>query len=153
MEKNPEKANLAGRKGARWLPKAPGPGLCVRSEAAVQVGSGDRAPCRHFFLMVGRREGRNVTKQQTPGKLESPAPPDARPRRPRRRPQHRLRDPPPPLTAPSARSVQPCAPRPFRNPPSAPVSTEINADAKEVRAQQRGKHSGENSPPRLNRGE
>ncbi|XDA90018.1 hypothetical protein R6Z07F_019598 [Ovis aries] len=33
---------------------------------------------------------------------------------------------------PCARSVQPCAPRPFRNPPSAPVSTEINADAKEV---------------------
>ncbi|XP_027385543.1 uncharacterized protein LOC113884793 [Bos indicus x Bos taurus] len=81
--------------------------------------------------MVGRREGRNVTKQQTPGKLESPAPPAARPHRPRRRPQHRLRDPPPPLTAPSARSVQPCAPRPFRNPPSAPRSTEINEDAKE----------------------
>ncbi|XDB65147.1 hypothetical protein AB1E18_018439 [Capra hircus] len=33
---------------------------------------------------------------------------------------------------PCARSVQPCAPRPFRNPPSAPVSTEINADAKEA---------------------
>ncbi|CAI9171868.1 unnamed protein product [Rangifer tarandus platyrhynchus] len=80
--------------------------------------------------MVGRREGRNVTKQQTPGKLESPAPRDARPRG---RPAHRPRDPPPPRTPPSARSVQPCAPRPFRNPASALVSTEINADSEGVR--------------------
>lgn len=62
-----KKQNPAGRKGARWLPKAPGPGLSPQRSRGSGGGRGTCASRRHFFLMVGRREGRNVTNSKPRG--------------------------------------------------------------------------------------